>query len=99
MMLERFADRVGCAVSMMSDLERGKRDLTMHWMRRIAKVLKVQVGDLLNEKDNSRSLSAAEQQLLDLYAAADEAQRGQLLQMAKILLGQAAAPTRRAANQ
>lgn len=95
--LEQVADRVGCSVSMLSDLERGNRDLTMHWMKRIAKVLKVQVADLLGDKDNSRSLTAGEQQLLELFAGADEAQRAQFLQMARILLGQGAAPQRRRA--
>jgi transcriptional regulator with XRE-family HTH domain len=85
--LEHLANRVGMSVTMLSDLERGNRDLTMHWMRAIARVLKVQPGDLLCEKDHSKSLTAAERELVDLYAQADEPQREQLLQMARILIG------------
>lgn len=87
MLLEHLANRVGMSITMLSDLERGNRDLTMHWMRAIARSLKVQPGDLLAEKDHSKSLSAPERELVDLYGLADEAQRGQLLQMARILVG------------
>jgi transcriptional regulator with XRE-family HTH domain len=97
MKLEALANRVGCAVSMMSDLERGNRDLTHHWMKIVARVLKVQVADLLSDKENSKSLSAAERELVDLYSAADEAQRAQMLQMMRILAGGALPKVRKAA--
>lgn len=97
MNLEQLADRVGCAVSMISNLERGERELTHHWMKAIARVLRVQVADLLTEKENSKSLSAAEQELVSLYAQADERQREQLLQMARLIVGPAQPAARRAA--
>lgn len=84
--LEDLADRVGISITFLSDLERGVRDLGFEWMRRIAKVLKVQPGDLLIQSDNSKSLSAGEQEWLALYQAADDAQREQLLQMGRIIL-------------
>lgn len=84
--LEDLADRIGIGVSFMSDLERGTRDLGYIWMQRVAKALKVKVGDLLNETDNSRSLSAAELEWLATFERADEAQRAQLKQMAEIIV-------------
>lgn len=85
--LEQLADKVGCSITMLSDLERGERELSYHWMKSISRALKVQVADLLNEGDNSKSLSAAEREWLDVFARADEAQREQLLGMAHILVG------------
>lgn len=84
--LEDLADRVGISTTFMSDLERGKRDLGFVWMKRIAKALKVQPGDLLTEQDNSKSLAPDELDWLSLYQRADEAQRAQLLQMARIIV-------------
>jgi hypothetical protein len=34
---EQLADRIGCGVTMLSDLERGNRELSYHWMKRIAR--------------------------------------------------------------
>lgn len=90
MKLEDLANRVDCAVSMMSDLERGKKELSWTWMKRIARALKVQMADLLAEKDNSKSLSAQERELVDLYTRADDQQRQQLLGMARLIVGPAA---------
>lgn len=86
MYLEHLAARVGCGVTQLSDLERGNRPLTYDWMKRVARALKVQPADLLSEKDNSRSLSAGEQELVRIYDRATDAQRDQLLQMARIIV-------------
>lgn len=87
--LEQLADRIGCGITYVSDLERGKRELSYQWMKRIARALKVEPADLLAEQDNSRSLTAAERELVDLYQAADDQQRRQLMQMARILIAPA----------
>jgi transcriptional regulator with XRE-family HTH domain len=92
--LEDLADRVGCSVTFVSDVERGVRELSLQWMKRFARVLKVQPADLLSETDNSRSLSPGERELAELYASADEGQRQQLLQMARLLITGSPAPTR-----
>jgi transcriptional regulator with XRE-family HTH domain len=97
-MLEQLANRIGCSVTQMSDLERGMKPLSLHWMKVIARTLKVRPADLLNEEDNSRSLTAAERELVDLYGQADDPQKAQLLQMARILVGGATVTRRRAAN-
>jgi transcriptional regulator with XRE-family HTH domain len=85
MTLEQLGDRIGCGVTMMSDLERGQRELSYYWMQKLAKVLKVQAADLFLEKDNSKSLTAPQRELVDLYDRADDQQRAQMLQMARII--------------
>jgi transcriptional regulator with XRE-family HTH domain len=82
MHLQQLADRIGCSVTMLSDLERGNRELSYSWMRRIARTLKVQPADLLSQTDNSKSLSAEEQEWLAIYARAEPPQRALLIQMA-----------------
>jgi hypothetical protein len=74
---------------MMSDLERGKRELTYHWMKRIARALKVQPADLSRSQGQQQVLVGPERELVDLYDRADDPQREQLLQMARILVGPA----------
>jgi transcriptional regulator with XRE-family HTH domain len=96
--LEDLADKAGCGITYVHDLEQGKRELSYHWMKRFARAFKVQPADLLNDADNSKSLSAPERELVDLYDRADDAQREQLLQMARILVGPAVKTARRAAN-
>jgi transcriptional regulator with XRE-family HTH domain len=91
--LEDLADRVGCGVTMMSDLERGNRELTYHWMKSLARVFKVQVADLLIEADNSKSLTGPERELLGLFDQADETQRAAVLNMLRTLV----APAKKAA--
>lgn len=85
--LQQMADRLNCAVSYVSNLERGERELSYHWMKRIARLFKVAPADLLVSKDNSRSLTAEEHELLGLFGQADDSQRRQIMQMIRILLG------------
>lgn len=85
--LERLADKLNCGITMISDLERGERELTYHWMKRLARAFKVQPADLLLPADNSQSLSAEEHELVALYQQGDEGQRRQLLGMARLLVG------------
>jgi transcriptional regulator with XRE-family HTH domain len=94
--LEDLADKVGCGLTQISDLERGIRPLNWHWLQSVARALRVQPADLLNESDNSRSLDPGEREWLALYAEADEQQRSQLLQMGRILVGRP--PRRRKAG-
>jgi transcriptional regulator with XRE-family HTH domain len=84
--LEDLADRIGCGVTMMSDLERGQRDLTYHWMKSLARVFKVQIADILNEQDNSKSLTGAERELVSLFGQADDTQRAAVLSMLRTLV-------------
>lgn len=89
--LEDLADRLNCGITQVSDLERGRRELTYHWMKRLGRALGVEPAGLLLEQDNSRSLSGDEHELVGLYQRATEPQRQQLLQMARILVAPAKA--------
>lgn len=86
--LEQVADRVGMGITMLSDLERGDRDLTYHWMKLLSRFYKVKIADLLGPQDNSQSLSADEHDLIAMYRQGDEQQRRQLVQMARLLVGE-----------
>jgi transcriptional regulator with XRE-family HTH domain len=85
--LEMLADRVGCGVTQMSDLERGVRPLNWHWLQSVSRALKVQPADLLSQKDNRGSLSAGEMSLVALFRQASEDQQRQLLDMARVIVG------------
>jgi transcriptional regulator with XRE-family HTH domain len=85
--IEQLADRVGCGITYVSDIERGKRELSYHWMKRFARALKVQPADLLAEEGQQPLLAPDERELVDLYRADDPVQQQQLLQMARILVG------------
>lgn len=49
---EELGNLVGCSKMHISGLERGKRELTLRWMQRIADALGVVAADLLNDEDN-----------------------------------------------
>lgn len=46
-----LADRIGATESMVGKLERGEREMTFSWLTRIASVLEVPTGDLLDATD------------------------------------------------
>jgi transcriptional regulator with XRE-family HTH domain len=84
--LQQIADRVGCGTTHLSNMERGERTLTIYWMKRIAKVLRVQPADLLSREDNRSPLTSEQRELVNLWERGDERQRVQLLQMARIIV-------------
>lgn len=88
--LEQLGERIHCGTTMASDLERGNRELTYHWMKTIARAFGVEPADLLLPTDNSKSLAADEHELVGLYQRATPEQRLQLMQMARIVV----APTK-----
>lgn len=90
-----LGERVGTSGANVSDIERGNIDLAHHWLLRFAAVLEVKPADLLLPEHNSDSLNYDERELVERYRRADEAQRGQLLGMARLLVPDA--PERRRA--
>lgn len=82
----QLGERSGCGISQISDLETGRRELTIHWMRVISRAFGVEPADLLLPQDNSRSLDAGESALLDRYRRAGPEQREQMLRMAEIIV-------------
>lgn len=90
--LEQLAERLGTSVSQLSDLERGNRELTYHWMRRIARELDVEPADLLLQQDNSLSLSPAERALVERYRQGSDDQRDQLTKLSEVIVPYRAEP-------
>jgi transcriptional regulator with XRE-family HTH domain len=84
--LEDLADRLDCSIPQVSDLERGNRELTYHWMKRLAKALACEPADLLLPEDNSGSLTVGERELIDRYRAGSDDQRAQVDRMAEIII-------------
>lgn len=83
---QALADGIGTSKVTISDLERGKMQLTQDYMRRIAEVLGLYPADLLPIEDNPFSLTADERALIERMreAAADE--RDQLRRVADVIL-------------
>jgi transcriptional regulator with XRE-family HTH domain len=81
-----LANKLDSSAGQISDLENGKRELTIHWMRRIARALGVEPADLLSARDYSTSLTAEEHLLLERFRNGESGQREQLLRMAEIIV-------------
>lgn len=80
---ERLGDAIGCGKVHVSAMERGTRELTLNWMRRIANALDVAVADLLLDADNPDRLAREEAQLLQVYRAGDPQTRGLMERVAE----------------
>lgn len=89
--LKHLAAELGCGITQVSDLETGGRELTLHWMQRVARALGTEPADLLAEGDNSRTLSSDELVLLERFRRGDLEQRRQLLSMSEIVIPDTAA--------
>lgn len=61
---DALAAIVGCSKPQISDLERGNIQLTVDWMRRLARAFDISPADLLNAQDNPMSLSPFERDLI-----------------------------------
>jgi transcriptional regulator with XRE-family HTH domain len=84
---EELADKIGSFKTHISAWERGKTDLAMRWMHRIADALDVTVADLLSAKDNP---IAADEQLKTIavnYASASEQGRHTIAVVAEASTG------------
>lgn len=72
---QALGDVVGVSKMTISDLERGKMELTLDYMRRVAKALAVKPADLLPDEDNPDRLSDAERALIADFRDAAEPQQ------------------------
>jgi transcriptional regulator with XRE-family HTH domain len=66
-----LAEIVGCSKMHISGMERGKRELSLEWMRRLAQAFNVPPVDILADVDNPDRLTDEEQRFLETYRAAD----------------------------
>ena len=66
-----LAEIVGCSKMHISGMERGKRELSLEWMSRLAQAFNVPPVDILADVDNPHRLTDEEQRFLETYRAAD----------------------------
>lgn len=76
---EELGGRIGVHKVSISDLERGKVELTLTYMRRIAKALGVSPADLLLDADNPDRLGEAEHEMVVAFREAPEGAKSFLL--------------------
>lgn len=83
---QELADRAGVSKMHVSGLERGKRELSLSMMRRLAEALSVSPAALLSRQDNPMILDEAEEHLLDTYRMADPDKQRDLQRVADALV-------------
>jgi len=84
---QELADRAACSKMHISGVERGKRDLSLSLMRRLAEIFGVPTAALMSRADNPMILAQDEQHLLDTYRQADADKREDLQRVADALIG------------
>lgn len=80
---EQLGERIGVHKMTVSDLERGKIELTLSYMRRVADALCVTPADILLTRDDPSRLNEVEKELLEAFRASPEVAREFLLASAK----------------
>lgn len=83
---EELAFRIGVSKMQISGMERGKRELTLTMMRKLADALGVDTVDLLGRSDNPMSLDDGARRLLSRYNEAAPDQRENLERVAEALV-------------
>jgi transcriptional regulator with XRE-family HTH domain len=85
---QELADEVGCSKMQISTLERGRPSLDIAWMQRLAPILRVEPGDLLNPGDNSKAARDAEElRLIQLARRMPQSVREKFLGVGEALAG------------
>jgi transcriptional regulator with XRE-family HTH domain len=83
---EKLGQIVGCSKMHISGLERGTRELSLDWVRKIAAAFSVSAADLLNDEDNPFRLNPDEQDFIERYRIAGEAERENVMRVADVLI-------------
>lgn len=83
---QRLADAINMSKMNISEIERGNVMLNLDHMRRIARVLGCNPGDLLKPSDNPYILSEDERELVDRLRAASADRRDELRRVADVML-------------
>lgn len=81
-----LAEIVGCSKMHISGLERGKRELSLDWMRRLASAFNVTAVDILSDEDNPARLSDDEAEFIAHYRAADPHTRENIQRVTEALI-------------
>lgn len=79
---QQLADQIYVSKPTISELETGKMQLTVDYMRRIGKAFECAPSELLHIDDQLIVLTAAELQLVHQFRAADEIQKEMILRVA-----------------
>lgn len=87
-----LGNRVGLTQGQVGHLENGHRNLTLEWMKRIARELGVPVADLLTDEDNPDRLADPERDVVEAMRRSDEAARRHIQAMASAVAGKADGP-------
>lgn len=82
---EELAFEIGVSKMQISGMERGKREITLTMMRRLADALGVDVADILAAGDNPSLLSEDERQLLTRFRSASPDQQQNIARVAEAL--------------
>jgi transcriptional regulator with XRE-family HTH domain len=83
---QTLADMIGVSKVTISDLERGKMQLTLEYMRRIAAALGVTPGELLSADDNPLLPSAADERaLIERFRDASPEERANISRVTEAL--------------
>lgn len=80
---EVLGERIGAHKMTVSDLERGKIELTLSYMRKVAAALNVSPAELLLDRDDPARPSDVERELLEAFRASPAAARDFLLASAR----------------
>ncbi len=83
---QNLADRVRVSKVTISELERDKMRLDIHYMRRISQALGVLPADLLQDVDNPHRLSTEEQQVVDRLRQMTTVQRQTIVNLTKVIV-------------
>lgn len=96
---EELAGRARCSKMQISGLERGKPELTVHWMRRIADALGVHPAELLRKDDNPHGAATEEERrMLAAFREAPHAFQHQLIAMSEAVATLTDTPAQTAAQ-
>lgn len=83
---EELGFRVGVSKMQISGMERGKRELTLTMMRRLADALGVDTADVLSRVDNPNILDIGARLIVARYNEADADQRRNLERVTEALV-------------
>lgn len=94
---DELAAAVGATQPAISNLENGKRPLTIEWMRILARALNCSPADFLTDEDNPDRLSPDERAIVHQYRHANQTERETLQRVSAAVLAYNAPPRENAA--
>lgn len=83
--LQTLAAQIGGSIANLSELERGKRQLTQSWMLKIANALSIEPVELLPFDQHSTGLTPDEAALIRAYRHSSPANKSAILRVAEAL--------------